>query len=68
MTKASWSTRSAAETAEGAFSAKCQARGKDARQLYDELLTDIRSVKRARTNYKSALQVVGRLPRLFLCA
>ncbi|MGV9267357.1 hypothetical protein ACWDRR_22150 [Kitasatospora sp. NPDC003701] len=68
VTKASWSTRSAVETAEGALSAKCQARGKDAHQLYDELVTDIRSVKRARTNYKSALEVLGRLPQLFLGA
>ncbi|MFF8717311.1 hypothetical protein ACF07T_38750 [Streptomyces sp. NPDC015184] len=43
-------------------------RGKGARELYPELVADVKLVKQARSNYAAALEMVAGLPQLFLGA
>ncbi|MEU5980398.1 hypothetical protein [Streptomyces sp. NPDC047315] len=43
-------------------------RGKGARELYPELVADVKLVKQARSNYAAALEMVAELPQLFLGA
>ncbi|MFB6878857.1 hypothetical protein [Streptomyces sp. NPDC056323] len=46
----------------------CEQRGRSARDLYADLVTDVRRIKLARENYGAALEAVEQLPRLFLGA
>ncbi|MEU9405799.1 hypothetical protein AB0E08_08840 [Streptomyces sp. NPDC048281] len=56
------------ERAETKLRAHYQQRGKDARELYTDLVTDVRLTKQARVNYSAALDMIAQLPQLFLGA
>ncbi|MEU0343809.1 hypothetical protein ABZ092_33850 [Streptomyces bobili] len=56
------------EEAEIKLRALYEQRGKEARELYADLVADVRLIKQARVNYAAALDMVGQLPQLFLGA
>jgi hypothetical protein len=56
------------EDAEKKLRAVYEKRGKGARELYPELVADVKLVKQARSNYAAALEMVAGLPQLFLGA
>lgn len=56
------------EMAVGKLRAAYEPRGKDARDLYADLVADVRQLKQARVKYAAALEMVGQLPQLFIGA
>lgn len=61
-------TENALKSAEDALRSACEQQGKDARELYADLVADVRLLKQARVNYTAAVAMAGQLPQLFLGA